>query len=194
MTNKIQKLGIFAATLALGCGVINVNKAQAQFSSDVQEPTTTTYDFDLTIDAGPLLDQTFDGSFSYKDSKVTGVGEEFIELDDFEFEFLGTKYTSETHDDLFAEVLLFDGEFLGLSLANDTFSFNPGFLELEESSFSYNIGDVEGTGEFSYARRPPVPIGGGDDDNLKSTPEPNTIIGLGILGSSLLLKKVKSKK
>ena len=188
----MQKLGIFAATLALGCGVINVNKAQAQFRLDVQEPTTTTYDFDLTIDAGPLLDQTFDGSFSYKDSKVTGVGEEYIELDDFEFDFLGTKYTSETHDDLFAEVLLFDGEFLGLSLANDTFSFNPGFFELEESFFSYNIGDVEGTGEFSYSRQ--APVGGGDDDNHKSTPEPNTIIGLGILGGSLLLKKVKSKK
>jgi hypothetical protein len=194
MTNKLQQLGLFAATLTLGCGVINVNKAQAQFSSDVQAPTTTTYDFDLAIESGPLLEQTFDGFFSYKDSNVTGVGEEFVELEDFEFDFLGTKYTSETHDNLFAEVALFDGEFLGLSLLNDTFSFNPGFFELEESFFSYDIGDLKGTGEFNYTLRPHDFIGGGDDDNRESTPEPNTIIGLGILGGSLLLKKLKSKK
>ncbi len=194
MTNKIQKLGIFTATLALGCSVINVNKAQAQFSSDVQAPTTTIYDFDVAIDVGPLVNETFDGFFSYKDTNVTGVGEEFVEIEDFEFDFFGTKYTSETHDDLFAEVLLFDGNFLGLSLANDTFSFNPGFFELEESFFSYNIGDVEGSGELNYALRPPGLIDAGDDDKHESTPEPNTIIGLGILGSSLLLKKVKSKK
>lgn len=190
----MQKLGIFAATLALSCGVINVNKAQAQFSSDVQASTTTTYDFDLAIESGPLLEQTFDGFFSYKDSNVTGIGEEFVELENFEFEFLGTKYTSETHDNLFAEVVLFDGEFLGLSLLNDTFSFNPGFFELEESFFSYDIGDLKGIGEFNYTLRPPGLIGGGDDDKHESTPEPNTIIGLGILGGSLLLKKVKSKK
>ncbi len=190
----MQKLGIFAATLTLGCGAINVNQAQAQFHSDVQAPTTTTYDFDVVMESGPLLEQTFDGFFSYKDSNVTGVGEEFVELENFEFNFLGTEYTSETHDNLFAEVVLFDGEFLGLSLANDTFSFNPGFFELEESFLSYNIGDLKGTGEFNYTRRPPGLVGGGDDDNMESTPEPNTIIGLGILGGSFLLKKVKSKK
>ncbi|NEP47145.1 MAG: PEP-CTERM sorting domain-containing protein [Okeania sp. SIO2H7] len=193
MTNKLQQLGLFAASLALGFGVINVNKAQAQFQSDVQEPTTTTYDFDVVIDSGPLLEQTFDGFFSYKDSNVTGIGEEYVELEDFEFDFLGTKYTSETHEDLFAEVLLFDGEFLGLNLANDTFAFNPGFFDLEESFFSYNIDDLEGAGDFNYSRRPPV-AGGGDDDRHKSTPEPNTIIGLGIFGGSLLLKKFKSRK
>ncbi|MDY6805265.1 MAG: PEP-CTERM sorting domain-containing protein [Cyanobacteriota bacterium] len=192
MTNKLQKLGIFATGLALSCGVINVNKAGASgFHSDVID-STTTYDFDVDIYSGPLVDKTFDGFFSYKDSNVTGVGEEYVELEDFEFDLFGTKYTSETHSDLAAEVLLFDGELLGLDLVNDTFAFNPGFFELEESFFSYNLGQLEGSGDFNYSLRHP---GQGDgDDNHESTPEPNTIIGLSVLGGSFLLKKVKSKK
>lgn len=191
MTKTLQKLGIFTAGLALSCGVININSAQAQFQLDVEKPTTTTYDFDIAIDSGPLDNRIFEGSFGYLDSKVTRVGEEYIALDEFEFDFLGTKYTSETHSDLGLEALLFDGEFLGLSLANDTFAFNPGFFELEESFFSYNIGDLEGAGDFNYSLRPPVVDDGPDKT---SVPEPNTIIGLSVLGGSLLLKKIKSGK
>lgn len=178
MINKLQKLGIFATCFALNYGIFNIQEAYG----------ATFYDFNVAIDFGPLVSETFDGYFSYEDSILTGFGEEYIAIDEFEFDFLGTKYSSETNSDLGAEVVFFDGNFLGLSLVNDTFAFYPGFLELEESFFSYNLSDLEGAGNFNYSLRQ-SDIGGGGDSNPKPVSEPNTVIGLSLFGCFLLLKK-----
>ena len=177
MINKLQKLGIFASCFALNYGIFNIQQAYG----------ATFYDFNVAINSGTLVSETFDGYFSYEDSILTGFGEEYIAIDEFEFDFLGTKYSSETNSDLGAEVVFFDGDFLGLSLLNDTFTFNPGFFELEESFFSYNLSDLEGEGYFNYSLRQ-SDIGGGDDSKPKPVPEPNTVIGYIVLGGSLLLK------
>ena len=178
MINKLQKLGIFATCLTLNYGIINVQRAYG----------ATFYDFNVAIDSGPLVSETFDGYFSYQDSILTGFGEEYIAIDEFEFDFFGTKYSSETNSDLGAEVVFFDGDFLGLSLVNDTFAFNPGFFELEESFFFYNLINLEGEGYYNYSLRQ-SDLDGNDDSNPKPVPEPNTIIGLSVLSGSLLLKK-----
>ncbi len=181
MTDKLQKLGIFATCFALNCGIVNIEEAYG----------ATFYDFNVAIDSGPLIDETFDGYFSYTDSILTGFGEEYLEIDEFEFDFFGTKYSLETHGDLGAEVVFFDGDFLGLNLVNDTFAFNPGFFELDESFFSYNINDLEGEASVSYSLRQ-SDFGGGDDSNPKPVPEPSTTLGiltLAGLGMSALRRK-----
>jgi hypothetical protein len=181
MIDKQQKLGILATCLTLNYGIVNTEEAYG----------ATFYDFNVAIDSGPLIDETFDGYFSYTDSTVTGFGEEYIALDEFEFEFSGAKYSLESHGDLGGEVVFFDGDFLGLNLVSDTFAFNPGFFALDESFFSYNLGDLEGEGNLSYSLRQ-SDFGGGDDSNPKPVPEPSTTLGiltLAGLGMSAVWRK-----
>lgn len=174
--NKTFSSLLATAGLAFGLTLTNSNQLQA---------ATITYDLSVTIDSGSLLDQTYTGSFSFSDSVLTGVGDEFLPVTNLEFNFLATEYT-ETDDSFNAEAAFFDGEFLGLSYSTDVeFSFVPGFFALDESFFAYDLGDDSGTGDIVYSVR-------SEDPNLTTTAEPATMIGLlttVILGNSLRQSK-----
>ena len=176
MNNKnYQNFVIATASLAFGLALINTNPTQA---------ATITYDLQVSIDSGPLLNETYFGSFSFDDLTLTGVGDEFLPVTNLEFNFLGTDYT-EADDAFGAEVEFFDGDFLGLSFSTDaTFSFVPGFFALDEAFFTYDLVQGVGTGDIAYSLRPSQPP--------QSTPEPNSImslLGLGTLVASSLLKR-----
>ncbi|VAX05713.1 hypothetical protein MNBD_GAMMA25-1106 [hydrothermal vent metagenome] len=108
--------------------------------------------FYINIDSGPNLGGTFNGSFSFDNSILGGVGDEVIALDNFAASFEGINFT--LADDAFAEAVFVDGDFLGLSYFAATsgfeFSLTPGFFDLSEAYFSYDI-FAEGVGFGSVA-------------------------------------------
>jgi hypothetical protein len=175
MINTFQRFTVATAGLALSLTTVGINLAQA---------TTTTYDFEVFLDSGSLVSQTYSGFFSYDDSGLMGTGEEFLEVSAIKFNFLGLEFSEANNYSLFApEVAFFKGDFLGLSFssdfaANNSFSFIPGFFSLEEAFFAYDIEQGAGAGDVTYSLRPST-----------SVPEPSAIFGLSLLGIGWLLKK-----
>ena len=175
MNKTFSQLTIATASLAFGLALINTNPTQA---------ATITYDLQVSIDSGPLLNETYFGSFSFDDLTLTGVGDEFLPVTELEFNFLDIDYT--VTDD--SEVAFSEGEFLGLSFSTDaSFSFVPGFFTADEAFFTYDVADVgAGAGDVTYSLRPsPSP---------KSTPEPTSIMGLLGLGTLAASSWHKSKQ
>lgn len=175
MTNTFQKLALTTAGLALSFAVIDTNPAQA---------TSITYDFEVFVDSGPLVNETYSGFFSYDDSELMGAGEEFLDVSTIAFNFLDTDF-SETDDSSFfgSEAAFFDGDFLGLSFSvdfpvNNSFSFIPGFFSLDEAFFAYDTEQGAGAGDVTYSKRPST-----------SVPEPGSTLGLTLLGIGWLLKR-----
>ena len=113
-------------------------------------------DFEFTVDigSGTLVGETFAGSFSYEGNDVGGVGDEFVDLLSFEFDYQGIGFGV---DDAIAEAVFFDGEFLGLSYivgfpAPVSFSFIPGFFSVDEAFFAYEDPFGDGDGSIAYAQ------------------------------------------
>ncbi len=173
--NKYQKLALGTASLAFSFVVFDVNPIQA---------ATITYDFEVSIDSGSLLNETYSGYFSFDDSALSRLDYEYLSVLDLEFDFLGTKYTEE--DDPYAEVEFYDGDFLGLSFSTDLFSFIPGFFDLSEAFFAYDLPEGDGAGDVTYSLRPSPPA--------QSTPEPTSMIGLLGLGTLAAGYKLKRKQ
>ena len=82
-----------------------------------------TYDFTVTPDVGPLLGESYSGSFTFDDSTLIGFDAEFITVDSLSFSFLGVDYTEADGALGEPEVAFFDGSFLGLGFSEDGFSF-----------------------------------------------------------------------
>ncbi|MDJ0662459.1 MAG: PEP-CTERM sorting domain-containing protein [Crocosphaera sp.] len=171
MTRLFNKFSFFATSTVLSLTVINANPVNAALIN---------YDIEVTIDSGFLAGETYFGSFQFEDSGLIGIDEEFLSVSAISFNFNGTNYTE---TDGFPEVVFFDGEFLGLSFSTDAkFSFIPGFFDLSEAYFTYDIpGEMNGVGDINYSL----------------VPEPLTILGamtaLG-LGSAFKRKLKLSNK
>lgn len=156
MKSLWQKISIASASFGLMLGLI-ANSAQAAL-----------FDFAVYIDSGPLNYQSFFGSFNFDESEITGVGEEFLPVSQLTFSFLGSIFTE--NDDLFdtPEVSFLETEFLGLSFSAEnsqvSFSFIPGFFEVSEASFAYQIilSDEQGFGKVTF----------------EQVPEPHSILGM----------------
>ncbi len=156
--------------LALAFGVV--------LTATSVQAATITYDFTVSVDSGPLLGNEYSGVLSFDDSGLSGSGEEFLAVDNLEFSFEGVDYTE---TDGTPEVLFFNGDFLGLSWSADDFSFIPGFFELSEAYFAYDVDSGAGAGDISYMLF---------DDT--TTPEPTgvvSLLALGIFGLGSLVKQ-----
>ena len=105
-----------------------------------------TYDFTVNPTFGPLLGESYSGSFTFDDANLIGFGEEFISVDSFSFSFLGVDYTEADGAPNEPEVAFFDGSFLGLGFNEDDFSFVPGFFDLSEAFFTYDLASGSGDG------------------------------------------------
>lgn len=147
------------------------------------QAATITYDFTVTPDSGPLAGNNYSGFFSYDDSTLTGIGDEFLpqsEITTINFNFEGNTYT--LADALSAGVQFLDGTFLGLSYSTDIkFAFEPGLFTLSEAFFSYDIEEGAGFGDIQYTLR----SGNG------VTPEPSSLMALGGLALTGLIKIIK---
>lgn len=161
-----QKLAILTVGLTASLTAVNVSAIAA----------TINYDIKVSIDSGPLLDETYLGSFSFDNDSLTRDGSEFVEVFDLEFGFLNVDYSQADDSDASAEFL--DSDFLGLNFSTDTFAFAPGFFNVNEAFFSYEIDRGAGAGDINYS--------------LQTVPEPTLIISillLGIFGATSLLKR-----
>jgi hypothetical protein len=157
MTNTLAKLTLISAGTILSYGAIASHPVQA---------ATIAYDFQVSIDSGPLATETYLGFLEYDNSTLTGSGSELLPVSSVSFNFLGVVYT-EADDSFGSEVEFLDGDFLGLSFSTDaSFSFVPGFLELDEAVFAYDIAQGAGAGAIAYTLR------------SSSVPEPSAMMGL----------------
>lgn len=161
MKNKLSKALITATTLALS--TFSIQSAQAAIIN---------YAFTVDIDSGVLNGQSYAGSFSYNDAGLTGIGNESVALSAINFNFLDVNY--DQNDGTTPDALFLDNDFLGLSWSEDQvqFSFVPGFFDLDEAFFAYDIANGSGAGDINFALQP-------EGDNI---PESNSVIGLLLLG------------
>jgi hypothetical protein len=129
MTSLLPKLAFVTTGLALGMAVVQPAPLKA---------AVVNYTFDILIDSGPLQPNSYSGSFAYDTNTFN--------LTSFSFNFEGTTY--DASDDPDATVFIDNGVFLGLEYAIDTqpaFSFVPGFSDISEAFFAYDL--VPGTGQ-----------------------------------------------
>jgi len=148
MTTTPAKQSLLAAGLAL---LIGTAGAPPSWAADVK------YDFQVSIDSGPLINNVYSGSFSYDDASVNSTGNSSIPLTDFQFIFENTLYT-ETDDPL-ATAEFLDQVFLGLSYnvsSSPQPTFIPGFSDVSQASFAYDLqaGAIGqgGTGTIDYKK------------------------------------------
>ncbi len=111
-----------------------------------------TYDFSFTVAGGALDGTAWSGQYSFDNATLTGSGPEYLSLLGFNFRFNGVTYG--LGDDPSATVHYFDGTLLGLTYAAtspspaQSISFQAGFFDLTEQTFSYTYaGQTGGAGE-----------------------------------------------
>lgn len=141
MADINQKIRSNSANLSLDSAIIN----------ESNEKDTIKYDFEVSPYRGPAAGNNYYGSFSFKGSKLTGKGIDFIILENFDFSFLDIDYSNA--DLLFAEAVFRDGKFLGLIVSSEEFSFVSGFLDLSETYFTYDINSNFGVADVTFSLR-----------------------------------------
>ena len=139
MASLLPKLGFATTGLALSMALVHPAPLKA---------AVVNYTFDILIDAGPLAPNSYTGTFSYNTNTFN--------LTDFAFLFQGTEY--DENDDPNASVVFDNGVFLGLEYSVSTqpsFSFVPGFSDVSEAFFAYDldaIGSQGGAGSLAFTR------------------------------------------
>ncbi len=139
MASPFPKLAFATTGLALGMALAQPAPLKA---------AVVNYTFDILIDSGPLAPNSYSGTFAYNTNT--------FHLTDFSFLFQGTQY--DENDDPGAAVVFDNGVFLGLEYSVDTlpaFSFVPGFFDVNEAFFAYDldaIGSQGGAGSLAFTR------------------------------------------
>ncbi|MCP9797838.1 hypothetical protein [Cyanobium sp. Lug-B] len=139
MARLLPKLAFTTTGLALGMALAQPAPLRA---------AVVNYTFDILIDSGPLAPNSYSGTFAYNTNTLN--------LTDFSFLFQGTQY--DENDDPDAAVVFDNGVFLGLEYSVDTlpaFSFVPGFFDVNEAFFAYDldaIGSQGGAGSLAFTR------------------------------------------
>lgn len=159
----LRKTLLCTSSILLVSAVTNIEASQA---ADI------TQSFNINIDSGPLIGESYSGSYSYDDFGLTGVGEEFADLTAFLFTFVTSdSSTSSVYDLADAQFLgpatadFLDGTFTGITLDIDAngapFSFASGVFNFEETlddaSFLYDIAGGSGAGDFQLSSTTPIP-------------------------------------
>ncbi|MEJ6006501.1 PEP-CTERM sorting domain-containing protein [Paucibacter sp. AS339] len=150
-------------TIALALGLASLASHAASFN------------FNVTLDSGPLLGQSFSGQYSYAEAVPSGEGFQSLQLTSFSLDFLGQNYG--LADATAAPTADFkNGVFLGLSYQYDTpavlLSLNSGSDDVSDAYFFYkpSLGEASGGG---FA--------------ISAVPEPSTwalgLAGLAVVGS-----------
>lgn len=139
MARTLPAIVVTTTGLALGMALAQPAPLQA---------AQVAYTFDILIDSGPLQPNSYSGSFAYDTNTFN--------LTSFSFSFEGTQY--DASDDSEAKAIFDNGVFLGLEYNIDTqpvFSFVPGFSEISEAFFSYDLvpgTGLGGTGSLTFTR------------------------------------------
>lgn len=106
--------------------------------------------FEGLIDAGPLLNETFTGFFSYDDAGLSFSGFESLALSSFGLDFLGASHGLNPT----ATADFQDGVFLGLSYFDGTpdwsLSFTSGSFDSSDAYLHYSLtGGMESSGAYT---------------------------------------------
>ena len=145
--------------------------------------SAASYTFSGMVDDGPLVGQTFAGSFEFDASGVAPLGETLPALTSFSMLLFGQTYTLATADALPVAVF-FDGSFLGLSyvdadasdlLVRPAVNLAPGIISIADAYLGYYQSADPGAG-----------LGGYGSYTVAVVPEPAALLlmlaGLGVLG------------
>ena len=139
MASLLPKLAFATTGLALSMALVQPAPAKA---------AVVAYTFDILIDSGPLQPNSYSGSFAYNTNT--------FDLTSFSFNFEGNQY--DAGGDPGASVVFDNGVFLGLEYSISTlpaFSFVPGFFDVGDASFTYDLAASAaqgGAGNITYTR------------------------------------------
>jgi hypothetical protein len=186
--NIYKKLATASAGLTLSFAVME---------TDFVHAALITYDFSVDITTGSLTNSTYEGSFNYDDSTLTGMGVEAVGVTEglsILFEFLGETYT-ETDEFSFPNfpIAVFNnGSLVGLNYlvadfdnSVDNFSIfsifgdNPTLLNTG-NKFSYQVNSFDSfEGNVTYSL----------DSPSTAVPESDGVLGVSLLSIGWLLNK-----
>ncbi|MUH01240.1 PEP-CTERM sorting domain-containing protein [Scytonema sp. UIC 10036] len=180
---KLSQKLVIAAGVTLGCAATQVARADA-----------AVINFEVNINSGALAGQTASGTFSYDDSSLTGVGDEFAQVQSLSFNFLGKTYSEKNDVDspAFPVVSFFNGQLEGLNYYVELSPVGEFFFsDIVEESF---LDEFRGGDKFTYTN-----AGGGSGlisyQSARSVPEPLTLSGtIFASGLALLMKKKEAAK
>ena len=156
-----------SVTALIGLLLLGATSAQAAIN---------TYTFSGTLDSGLFNGETFSGQFSFNDTALTGMGNEYQSVDTLNLNFHNQTYTQASAVAI-PEAAFADGAFLGLSFtvksADMGFSLIPAVPGVADAYFGYDSSaGNSGFGSVTYTL---VPV-----------PEPETyamlLAGLGLVG------------
>lgn len=175
MVNTTQNFALVAVGIALGLPLLEVDPAQA-----IQ------VNFEGTVTSGSLIDQSYSGLFNFDNTLVNSSFTDTIPVDSLQFSFLMINFT-QADASTPPSVEFLNGDLLGLNFAinnantgqgNVGFSFVPGFADVSEAFFAYDVANPNSTDGFGTVSFVPVP-------------EPASVISSGIaaLGFFFLIKK-----
>ena len=147
MNNPFQPFSFLVTTSIVSLAVIYPHSVKA---------AVMIYEFEVSIDSGSLVGETYAGSLEFDESNLS--------ISQFSFDFEGINYTEA--DLIDPEVFLDNGQFLGLIAdvidTNVEFSFLEAVPAINEpATFLYLINGQEAAGDITY----------------NAVPEPLTILG-----------------
>jgi hypothetical protein len=186
--NTYRKLAVAIAGLTLSFAAIEPDSVHA---------AVITYDFRVDLTTGSLANNTYEGSFNYDDSTLTGIGVEAVGVTEglfILFNFFGETYTQT--DELsfpnFPIAVFNNGNLVGLNylvadfdnslddfsifsiFGDDTTLLNAG------NQFSYQVNSFDSfEGNVTYSL----------DSPSTSIPEPDGVLGVSLLGIAWLLNR-----
>lgn len=140
------------------------------------QAATRTYAFVGTLDSGHFAGESFSGQFSFDDSALNHLGEEFVGIASLSMNFLAQTWTlADVESGAIAEAKFVDGLFAGLSydasVGATGFSAIAGYADTSDAFVAYTTDlGLDGAGNVIYAAVPEP----GRDAML--------LAGLGLLG------------
>lgn len=187
MKNRLSLIAITTAALTLSD--IQVSLAQ-----------TVSYDFNVDVLSGPLINERYTGSVLVDVTDLTNNNNETVTSTLITFDFGGFEFTeADDVQDMDANsprANFQDGEFLGSTYIVSRFGNNPTEIPLIEdvfidgfaidnNDFGYLVGANLYRGKVSYG----LPPGSNEPDPIQPVPEPSLWLGLAAAGCGCRLMR-----
>ena len=176
---------ILPSTRARVCFLAICGTFLLSLATTVQADSVTSF-LDASLTTGSLSGTNFVVSFSYDNSTLTGIGQEFLSLVSFDFTLLGTQFTRADINQG-GQAIFQDGTLENITAAFFPGLFHPG-VNAPVSTIAFGFGGPGVIGYIDLDRQ----SGEGTYSFASTAPEPPTFLSL-LLGLGALLTVRRSQ-